>query len=108
MSTISHISRLESPSPTTKTTSERANLACGTEESGEGRGCSSCRKLVAEDEVLVLWMEDELVERARDVMANGCAMAKVAMQRSRELSKSGIVSRKCLKYCQMRTALFLA
>ncbi len=68
MSTISQISRLESPSPTTKTVSESVNLGCGVEGPGGGRGCSSCRRLVVEDEVLVLWMEDELVERLRDVM----------------------------------------
>lgn len=68
MSTISHISQLLSPSPTIKTASERLNLGGGIDESGDGRGCNSWRRLVVEDEVLVLWMEEELVERVRDVM----------------------------------------
>lgn len=52
--------------------SERENFGGGIDESDEGRGWSSCRRLVAEDEVVVaLWMEEELVERVRDVMAAG-------------------------------------
>ena len=41
--------------------------------------------------MLVLWMEDELVEKVRDVMVSCLANGKVAIQRSRELPKGGIM-----------------
>lgn len=42
------------------------------EESGAGKGCSSCRRLLLLEwevvVVVVLWMEEELVDRVRDVI----------------------------------------
>jgi hypothetical protein len=49
-----------------KTRSESAYCGGGTEESANGKGCSSWRRLWLEEEVVLV--EEELVEKVRDVM----------------------------------------